>query len=80
MNKHNNIEMLKVVTKNWFERGVGGRRDWEECQAYLEGLEVGVLDSWESAGVTSMAVYNANSVTSEIDDYIVEELMEMKDE
>jgi len=72
MNKHNNMETLKKAAKNWYKRGIGGFRSSEEIDAFIAGAEETALNSWESAGITSMAVYNAHNVMSELEDFFYE--------
>lgn len=73
-------EKMKLETGNWFKRGVGGRRDSEEISAYLEGVENATTQVLESIGRTSVAVYEANSIGAFLDDYIHDELLEMKED
>jgi hypothetical protein len=65
-----NIEQMKMKALEWFRRGSGHTRTWEEVQAYLEGVEDATLVAYESMGRTSMAVYEANSTFSELDEYL----------
>ncbi len=69
---HVNIEKIKLFAKDWFERGIGKTRMEDECNSYSEGIEDGILTALESFGHTSMAVYEANSIGSKLDEYLYE--------
>jgi len=80
MNSEEFAEKMKFDTKNWFYRGVGHRRDDNEIISYLEGVESATLQALEALGKYSIAVYQANTIGGVLDDYIYNELLEMKED
>lgn len=63
-----------MEARAWFKRGIHGARTWEEYQAYMEGLEMGIMNAYVAMGRTSMSVYEAGTVGNAVGEYIENEL------
>lgn len=66
------LNILKLEAKIWYENGIGGRRDLEEIQAYLEGIQSAIMFTYKVFGQSDYYAYaQANTFSEKIDDYLM---------
>lgn len=74
-----NIEVMRMLARQWFDRGTHHTRTESECAIYVCAAENATHTAFESMGKTSIATFQAHKVYDELSK-LFDELLGLNDE